>query len=65
MPPPPDLLADVDRRIAAASRDLVVARERFPGATVGPGRCVREAAEATLDELLELRYALTDDGPAG
>jgi hypothetical protein len=65
MPPPPDLLADVDRRIAAASREVTVTRARFPGMTPGPGRVVREAAEATLDELLELRYALTGDGPAG
>jgi hypothetical protein len=64
MPPPPELLADVDLRIAAASRELAVARERFPAATPGPGRVVREAAEAMLDELLELRHALTHDGHA-
>ena len=53
MSPPPELLADVDRRIAAASRELAVARERFPAATPGPGRVVCEAAEAMLDERID------------
>jgi hypothetical protein len=65
MPPSPDLIADLDRRIAAAHRDLDVTRQRFRTTTPGSGAAVCAAAEAAIDELLELRFALTAGTWAG
>jgi hypothetical protein len=60
---PADLVADVDRRIIAAFTELNVARARFYLSPCGEIVTACETAEATVNELLELRYALTHTTP--
>lgn len=57
--PGPAELPDVDRRIALAYTDLGLARSRFAEAPSGEGVTACETAEAAVNELLELRLALT------
>jgi hypothetical protein len=52
-------LAEIDRRIAVAYTELTVARARFYLSPCGEIVTACEQAEATLNELLELRYART------
>jgi predicted MarR family transcription regulator len=52
-------LAEIDRRIVAAYTELNVARARFYLNPCGEIVTACEQAEATVNELLELRYALT------
>jgi hypothetical protein len=61
MPPRADL-AEIDRRIVAAFTELNVARARFYLSPCGEIVTACEQAEAAVNELLELRYALTS-GP--
>jgi hypothetical protein len=56
---PADLVADIDRRIIAAFTDLNVARARFYLTPCGEVVTACETAESTVNELLELRFALT------
>jgi hypothetical protein len=58
MPPRADL-TEIDRRIVAAYTELNVARARFYLSPCGEIVTACEQAEATVNELLELRYALT------
>jgi hypothetical protein len=55
----PQVLTDLDRRIAAAYRELGVARQRFGDAPSGEGLTVCEAAEETVNDLLDQRCLLT------
>jgi hypothetical protein len=59
MPNPAQTVSDIDRRITAAYTDLTVARARFYVAPCGEVVAACESAEATVNELLELRFALT------
>ena len=52
-------LADVDRRISAAFSELGLARRRFADSPSGESLTACVAAEAAVDELLDLRFALT------
>ena len=52
-------LPDVDRRISSAFSDLGVARGRFADSPSGETVSACLAAEATVNELLELRLRLT------
>jgi hypothetical protein len=52
-------LAEIDRRIVAAYTELNVARARFYLSPCGEIITACEQAEAAVNELLELRYALT------
>ena len=52
-------LAEIDRRIVAAYTELNVARARFYLSPCGEIVTACEQAEAAVNELLELRYALT------
>lgn len=52
-------LPDLDRRISAAFTELTVARARFQLNPCGEVVTACELAEAGLNELLELRFALT------
>ena len=54
-----DAVADLDRRIAAAYRELGVARARFSEAPSGAVVTACETAETLLNGLLERRFALT------
>jgi hypothetical protein len=52
-------LADIDRRIVAAFTELNLARARFYLSPCGEIVTACEQAEATVNELLEQRFALT------
>jgi len=52
-------LAEIDRRIVAAYTELNVARARFYLSPCGEIITACEQSEAAVNELLELRYALT------
>jgi hypothetical protein len=52
-------LAEIDRRIAAAYTELNVARARFYLSPCGEIVTACERAEDAVNELLELRHALT------
>ena len=52
-------LADIDRRIVAAFTELNMARARFYLAPCGEIVTACEQAEATVNELLELRFSRT------
>lgn len=52
-------VSDVDRRIALAWGDLGTARNRFAASPSGEGVTACECAEATVNDLLELRLTLT------
>jgi hypothetical protein len=52
-------LAEIDRRIVAAYTELNVARARFYLSPCGEIVTACEQAEATVNELLDLRFALT------
>lgn len=52
-------LAEVDRRISAAFSELGLTRSRFADAPSGESLSACVAAEAALDQLLDLRLALT------
>jgi hypothetical protein len=52
-------LAEIDRRIVAAYTELNVARARFYLSPCGEIVTACEQAEASVNELLELRFALT------
>ncbi|SFL14624.1 hypothetical protein [Geodermatophilus ruber] len=56
---PADLLPEIDRRITAAHSALGTARTGFTEYPTGEALTECETAEATLNELLELRFALT------
>ena len=60
-------VTEIDRRITAAFRELDAARTRFATWPSGAVANACETAEATVNELLELRFALTraDAVPAG
>ena len=55
-------VSDVDRRIAVAWSALGTARTRFADAPSGDGVTACVTAEATVNELLDLRLALTVGG---
>jgi hypothetical protein len=55
----PPQLSDVDHRIALAFSELGSARSRFAESPSGDGVLACMAAEATVNELLELRLTLT------
>ncbi|MGY1602187.1 hypothetical protein [Geodermatophilus sp. SYSU D00815] len=59
-----DHVADLDRRIVAAYTELNVARARFYLDPCGEVVTACEAAEATVNELLEQRFALTTPTPS-
>lgn len=52
-------IPDVDRRISSAFGDLGLARSRFADSPSGESVTACLAAEATVNELLELRLRLT------
>lgn len=54
-PPVPD----IDRRITAAFRDLGAVRERFATSPSAETFRLCEAAQAAMDQLLDLRLSLT------
>jgi hypothetical protein len=54
----PHDLTDIDLRIVAAYRELVVARDRFTSSPCGEVVTACEQAEAAVNELLDLRYAV-------
>ncbi len=57
-----DDLTDVDRRIALAYTDLGQARSSFADAPSGAGATACVTAEDAVNELLDLRLALTLGG---
>jgi hypothetical protein len=57
-------LAEIDRRIVAAYTELNVSRARFYLNPCGEIVTACEQSEATVNELLELRLALTRDAVA-
>jgi hypothetical protein len=59
MPGMPEQVTELDRRIAAAFTDLTIARTRFASFPSGEVLTACEAAETSLNELLDLRFALT------
>jgi hypothetical protein len=67
MPGPTEHVAELDRRITAAFSDLTIARTRFAASPSGEVLTACELAESTVNDLLDLRFALThpDLVPAG
>jgi hypothetical protein len=59
MPGFPEQVTELDRRIAAAFTDLTIVRSRFAMSPSGEVLTACEVAESSLNELLDLRYALT------
>ena len=54
-------LTDLDSRISTAYSDLTVARTRFAQYPSGEAVTACERALSAVDELLELRFALTQE----
>jgi hypothetical protein len=55
----PEQVSELDRRITAAFTSLTIARSRFAASPSGEVLTACETAETTVNELLDLRYALT------
>jgi hypothetical protein len=55
----PGLVADVDQRLQLTYPTLLVARRRFRRRPEAAQCCAYQDVEAQLDELLDLRLALT------
>ncbi|MGY1617982.1 hypothetical protein ACI797_14675 [Geodermatophilus sp. SYSU D00691] len=64
MPTVADQVSDLDRRIVTAYTDLNVARARFYLDPCGEVVTACEQAEATVNELLEQRFAMTGGTPS-
>lgn len=56
------LIADIDRRLLVAYADLTLARARFTRSPNAARDQDRETAQSQLDELLDLRLAVTGKG---
>ena len=52
-------MAELDRRITAAFTALIIERTRFAASPSGEVLTACEDAETSVNELLDLRYALT------
>jgi hypothetical protein len=59
MPGTPEHVAELDRRITAAFIELTIARTRFAASPSGEVLTACETAEMTVNDLLDLRFALT------